>query len=136
MDEKTIKTAGKAELRRLCKQHGIKYGSMPNEGMRTMLRATLKPDDHAHVAERFGDTPVFKVINKVTAPSVLDLLKSIPAGDSFSVKEIAKRTGSTEATVRTIIGNCNSAAPSNARFHNMGLRFEVKRGSDFAARKK
>lgn len=134
MDENTIKTASKADLRRLCKQHSIPYGKLANDGMRTALRALIKPDDY--VRERMSDTPVIEIIKKVTAPSVLDMLKLVPVGDTFSCKEIAARTGSTEASVRTIIGNCNSIAPSNSRFHKTGLRFELKRGEDGAQRTK
>ena len=76
-----------------------------------------------------------QVVKKGT-PSVLDLLKLVPVGDTFSVAEIAKRTGATPASVRTVISNCNSSASSNAKFHATGLRFEVARGSDAARRTK
>ena len=134
MDENTIKTASKAQLRALCKQHGIQYSKLTNDGMRGALRKLIKPDNY--VRERMSDPVVIEVVRKVTAPSVLDLLKLIPVGDTFSAKEIAKRTGATEQSVRTIIQSCNSTAPSNARFHKSGLRFEVKRGADEVRRVK
>lgn len=135
MDVETIEKAGKGELRKLCREASISYRKLTNDGMRAALRKLIKPDNRAPVNERFSDTPPFKVSKKVAAPSVLDMLKLIPAGDTFSVKEIAKHTGSTEATVRTIIGNCNSTAPSNARFHKTGLRFVATRGDDAVMRK-
>src|SRR5687767_5437012 len=104
--------------------------------MRAALRKHTKPDGRGHVAERLSDTPVIKIVRKVSAPSVLELLKLIPVGDTFSAKEIAKRTGTTEQSVRTIIQSCNSAAPSNARFHTTGLRFEMKRGDEMVRRVK
>lgn len=132
MDDNTIKTASKADLRRLCKANGISYSKLTNDGMRGALRKLIKPDNYAR--ERMSDPVVIEVVRKVTAPSVLDLLKLIPVGDTFSAKEIAKRTGATEQSVRTIIQSCNSTAPSNTRFHKTGLRFEVSRGSDSVVR--
>lgn len=134
MDDNTIKTASKAQLRALCRANSIQYSRLTIDGMRAALRKLIKPDERSHVAVRLSDPVPVQVVQKVTAPSVLELLKRIPAGDTFSVKEIAKRTGSTEASVRTVISNCNSAAPSNARFHNTGLRFATKRGEDQVAR--
>lgn len=134
MNEQDIAKAGKAELRALCKAHGVSYSKLDNAKMRAALRAHIKPDEY--VRERMSDTPVIKIIKKVTAPSVLDLLKLIPVGDTFSCKEVAQRTGSTEATVRTIIGNCNSTSDSNKRFRATGLRFATKRGEDSVKRTK
>jgi len=86
------------------------------------------PDNYAR--ERLLDPVQVHVARKVTSPSVLDMLRAIPPGDFFSVKQVAKRRGSTEATLRTIISNCNSTAPSNERYYKLGLRFEVKRGAN------
>jgi predicted transcriptional regulator len=134
MDEITIESAGKGKLRAMCKKHGIAYGRLTNDGMRAAIRKHTKPDGRAHVAERLSDTPVIKIVRKVSAPSVLELLKLIPVRDTFSCKEIARRTGATEQSARTIIQSCNSSAPSNVQFHKTGLRFELKRGQDNARR--
>ena len=104
--------------------------------MRVALLKLAKPDERAYVAERFSDVPVVKIIKEVSAPSVLDLRNFIPVGDSFSTKEIAKRTGATEQSVRTNVSSCNSKARSNAKFHKTGLRFEMQRGEDKMRRTK
>src|SRR5688572_6531192 len=110
MDDNALKSASKAQLRALCKQRGIQYSKLTNDGMCAALRKSIKPDERLHVAERLSNTPVIKIIKKVTAPSVLDLLKLVPVGDTFSCKEIAKRTGATEQSVRTSVQSCNSTA--------------------------
>jgi hypothetical protein len=38
--------------------------------------------------------------------------------------------------LQTIVGSCNSKAPSNARFFKLGMRFAMKRGEDQVRRVK
>lgn len=57
-----------------------------------------------------------------------------PVANTFSAKEIAARTDSTEASVRTIIGNCNSTASSNERYNKLGICFAKMRGKDTVRR--
>ena len=52
MDKDTLKNADKSELRKLCREHGIKYGSLPNEVMRTLVRAEVKPGESSRASTR------------------------------------------------------------------------------------
>lgn len=134
MDENTIKVASKAQLRALCKQNGIQYSKLTNDGMRGALRKLIKPDNF--VRERLSDPVVIEVVKKASSPSVLDLLRAVEVGASFSCEDIAKRAGATVASVRTIAQSCNSAAPSNKRLFRLGMRFRLERGQDSGTRTK